>query len=243
MRTAWLQKLATAAPSRCAICGAWPAAPSARACIARFAPQGALPSLRPAGAAGRAGLRRLPARTAAAGRLLRRRELWLSLVRAGRPLQVPGRAGLGRQPGRADARRAGRRARAGRRPTSCCRCRSRARGWPSAASTRRCSWRASWRRPRPRQAAAARAEHGAQAALDRGAAGQRPGRLRHRAAAARRAERQGRAAGRRRDDQRRFAARGGAGRAQAGAARVSAVVLADRTDDRAAAARPRRRGE
>jgi ComF family protein len=37
MRTAWLQKLATAAPSRCAICGAWPASALCPACIARFA--------------------------------------------------------------------------------------------------------------------------------------------------------------------------------------------------------------
>ena len=38
MRTAWLQRLAKAAPSRCAICGAWPASALCPACIARFAP-------------------------------------------------------------------------------------------------------------------------------------------------------------------------------------------------------------
>jgi ComF family protein len=37
MRTAWLQKLAKAAPSRCAVCGAWPASALCAACIARFA--------------------------------------------------------------------------------------------------------------------------------------------------------------------------------------------------------------
>lgn len=37
MRTAWLQKLVKAAPSRCAICGAWPASALCPACIARFA--------------------------------------------------------------------------------------------------------------------------------------------------------------------------------------------------------------
>jgi ComF family protein len=37
MRTAWLQKLAKAAPSRCAVCGAWPASALCPACIARFA--------------------------------------------------------------------------------------------------------------------------------------------------------------------------------------------------------------
>lgn len=37
MRNGWLEKLATAAPSRCAICGAWPASALCQACIARFA--------------------------------------------------------------------------------------------------------------------------------------------------------------------------------------------------------------
>jgi ComF family protein len=37
MRNGWLQKLATAAPSRCAICGAWPASALCPGCIARFA--------------------------------------------------------------------------------------------------------------------------------------------------------------------------------------------------------------
>lgn len=36
MRTAWLQRLAGAAPSRCALCGAWPAQPVCAACVARF---------------------------------------------------------------------------------------------------------------------------------------------------------------------------------------------------------------
>lgn len=37
MRSAWLQRLATAVPGRCAVCGAWPARPLCTACIARFA--------------------------------------------------------------------------------------------------------------------------------------------------------------------------------------------------------------
>ncbi|MCG2591739.1 ComF family protein [Ramlibacter sp. XY19] len=37
MRTGLLQKIASAAPSRCAICGAWPASALCPACIARFA--------------------------------------------------------------------------------------------------------------------------------------------------------------------------------------------------------------
>ena len=37
MRTAWLQRLATAAPSRCAVCGAWPARALCESCVARFA--------------------------------------------------------------------------------------------------------------------------------------------------------------------------------------------------------------
>jgi ComF family protein len=37
MRTAWLQRLANASPSRCAICGAWPARALCEGCIARFA--------------------------------------------------------------------------------------------------------------------------------------------------------------------------------------------------------------
>lgn len=37
MHTAWLQHLATAPPSRCAVCGAWPAQPVCTACIRRFA--------------------------------------------------------------------------------------------------------------------------------------------------------------------------------------------------------------
>ncbi len=37
MRTAWLQRLATSTPSRCAICGAWPASALCEACVARFA--------------------------------------------------------------------------------------------------------------------------------------------------------------------------------------------------------------
>jgi hypothetical protein len=89
-------------------------------------------------------LRRLRARSAAARRLLRGGELRLSLVRAGRALQVPGRARLGRQPGRADARRAGSR-RNWPRPTSCCRCR----------------WRASAGRTRLQPGAAAGARTGA----------------------------------------------------------------------------------
>lgn len=37
MRTAWLQRLANASPSRCAVCGAWPAQPVCEACVRRFA--------------------------------------------------------------------------------------------------------------------------------------------------------------------------------------------------------------
>ncbi|HEY8356324.1 MAG TPA: phosphoribosyltransferase family protein [Ramlibacter sp.] len=37
MPTAWLQRLVLAPPSRCAVCGAWPAQPVCGACIARFA--------------------------------------------------------------------------------------------------------------------------------------------------------------------------------------------------------------
>ncbi|NML43137.1 ComF family protein [Ramlibacter sp. G-1-2-2] len=37
MRTAWLQKVAKAAPSRCAVCGAWPAHALCAACLERFA--------------------------------------------------------------------------------------------------------------------------------------------------------------------------------------------------------------
>jgi ComF family protein len=37
MRTAWLQRLATATPSRCALCGAWPAEALCEACVTRFA--------------------------------------------------------------------------------------------------------------------------------------------------------------------------------------------------------------
>lgn len=37
MRTAWLQRWAKAPPSRCAVCGAWPARPLCDACVARFA--------------------------------------------------------------------------------------------------------------------------------------------------------------------------------------------------------------
>lgn len=37
MRSAWLQALASAAPSRCAVCAAWPAQPLCEACLARFA--------------------------------------------------------------------------------------------------------------------------------------------------------------------------------------------------------------
>ena len=37
MRTAWLQRLATSTPSRCAICGAWPAHALCEACVTRFA--------------------------------------------------------------------------------------------------------------------------------------------------------------------------------------------------------------
>lgn len=37
MRTAWLQKVARAAPSRCAVCGAWPAHALCSACLERFA--------------------------------------------------------------------------------------------------------------------------------------------------------------------------------------------------------------
>jgi ComF family protein len=35
----WLARLAAAVPSRCAVCGAWPAEPVCAACVARFAPQ------------------------------------------------------------------------------------------------------------------------------------------------------------------------------------------------------------
>ncbi|WP_374670102.1 phosphoribosyltransferase family protein [Ramlibacter sp.] len=35
-QSAWLQGLAAAVPSRCAVCGAWPARPVCDACIARF---------------------------------------------------------------------------------------------------------------------------------------------------------------------------------------------------------------
>jgi len=38
MLGAWLQGLAAAAPSRCAVCGRWPAQPVCDACAARFAP-------------------------------------------------------------------------------------------------------------------------------------------------------------------------------------------------------------
>lgn len=37
MRTGWLQRLANATPSRCAICGAWPARALCEACVTRFA--------------------------------------------------------------------------------------------------------------------------------------------------------------------------------------------------------------
>jgi ComF family protein len=37
MRSAWLQALASAAPSRCAVCAAWPTQPLCEACLARFA--------------------------------------------------------------------------------------------------------------------------------------------------------------------------------------------------------------
>lgn len=37
MRTGWMQRLASATPSRCAICGAWPAQALCAACVARFA--------------------------------------------------------------------------------------------------------------------------------------------------------------------------------------------------------------
>ena len=37
MRTAWLQRLSAATPSRCAVCGGWPARPLCGACSARFA--------------------------------------------------------------------------------------------------------------------------------------------------------------------------------------------------------------
>lgn len=37
MRTAWLQRLANASPSRCAVCAAWPAQPVCQACVQRFA--------------------------------------------------------------------------------------------------------------------------------------------------------------------------------------------------------------
>lgn len=36
MRTAWLRRLAEAAPSRCAVCGAWPSRVLCGACVARF---------------------------------------------------------------------------------------------------------------------------------------------------------------------------------------------------------------
>jgi ComF family protein len=36
MHTAWLQRLATATPSRCAVCGAWPARALCPGCVARF---------------------------------------------------------------------------------------------------------------------------------------------------------------------------------------------------------------
>jgi len=38
MRDAWLAALAQAAPSRCAVCAAWPARPLCDACVQRFAP-------------------------------------------------------------------------------------------------------------------------------------------------------------------------------------------------------------
>lgn len=37
MRTAWLQRWTKATPSRCAVCGAWPARPLCDACVVRFA--------------------------------------------------------------------------------------------------------------------------------------------------------------------------------------------------------------
>ena len=38
MRTAWLQRWTKETPSRCAVCGAWPARPLCDGCVARFAP-------------------------------------------------------------------------------------------------------------------------------------------------------------------------------------------------------------
>ena len=38
MRTAWLQRWAKAPPSRCAVCGAWPARPLCDRCVVQFAP-------------------------------------------------------------------------------------------------------------------------------------------------------------------------------------------------------------
>lgn len=37
MRTAWMQRLANASPSRCAVCAAWPAQAVCEACVRRFA--------------------------------------------------------------------------------------------------------------------------------------------------------------------------------------------------------------
>jgi ComF family protein len=37
MRTPWLQRLANASPSRCAVCGGWPARPLCDGCVDRFA--------------------------------------------------------------------------------------------------------------------------------------------------------------------------------------------------------------
>jgi ComF family protein len=39
MRTAWLQRRTLAPPSRCAVCGAWPARPLCDGCITRFTPR------------------------------------------------------------------------------------------------------------------------------------------------------------------------------------------------------------
>jgi len=38
MRTAWLQRWSKETPSRCAVCGAWPARPVCEGCVGRFAP-------------------------------------------------------------------------------------------------------------------------------------------------------------------------------------------------------------
>ena len=145
-------------PSRCAR-PAWPASPSRG---------------RAAGAARcrcrrrRGRMRPLPARAAAARRLPRRGLLRLSLVGPDRAVQVPRPGRLGTQLRHADAQRALGRARAGATPIWCCRCRCRPSGWPSAASTRRCCWRAAWRRTRPRSDLLLRVRHtAAQTALDR----------------------------------------------------------------------------